>query len=916
MVGAKCSAHVHFMDMRVDEAFACQGAQFHDVNFDRAQFSKGAFLSFGEAGQQTRFVGTVRFHSSLIKTALIADGVIFENDLVFDATSVEGQAFFKRAVFSGDTRFTNAIVSGNAEFHGSQFKKDAKFDRAQIRGGASFRIDDNGAPTRFEGEASFQGARFGSQALFTGAEFLGPTRFVGTQFSDLALFDGATFHQQTNFDRAQFQTDATFQPDSQGKPTRFRTKVFFVSCKVGGSVVFDGAQFEGPVRFDGIEISQLAAFRPDHNNQPVRFHEDCSFIGTHFYQQAIFDDTIFAKQAQFAHARFEREVGFNGVVFGDSVTFDSADFLGSVFFRASSSRPVMAHGEFEFRDASVKDVAYFSSAQFTSEAHFDRTQFGRGLSCDGIVCKDEATFVSTYITGQAAFQGSVFRGRASFNRMVVTESAFFRAEPDIGLSAATFEDEANFVGAEIGSQAGFQEVRFTNPSKVAAFDSLRVHGSASFQGARFSGDARFLNMSVGGQIQMMGAVFQRDVDFDAAKIGGRALFRSEPSIPQGPTVFGGRANFRDVDFGSSAEFKDVVFSGGVVFQSSRFRGNAIFHSTQFAVGSKPSFRGARFFAGAFFHGAKFEDSVEFITCNFEGEAQLNGALFVRNASFAFSVFRDEVDFASGSGLGPAVFELRTSFEHTRFERHVDFSDTVFNGDVVLNESYLGTAFFSENGRLGHREQFQGALDLIGCTYERIRVHWRLFLTRGDGSSRLSRYDQQPYDQLEKMFRAAGDERTAEEVYLERRRAARQNLANTHKWSWFRDWLYWQTLNYGVRPYHLGVYVVIALALGTWAFQAPNAVRESSKNSSGSVVLKQQSSVPPTQKQLGLWDAGRLSLRFFLPVSIPLETDIEPTTNRWCFIKFSDLAALLSIMGWIIVPVGIAATTGLLRRVAK
>src|SRR5207253_1192998 len=112
-------------------------------------------------GQQTKFLGPVRFHSTIVKTALIADGAIFESDLVLDATQIDGQAFFKGAIFSGETRLTNVQISGNAEFKGCHFRGKAKFDRAEIGGAASFREDDKGVPTRFAAEASFQSTRFG-----------------------------------------------------------------------------------------------------------------------------------------------------------------------------------------------------------------------------------------------------------------------------------------------------------------------------------------------------------------------------------------------------------------------------------------------------------------------------------------------------------------------------------------------------------------------------------------------------------------------------------------------------------------------------------------------------------------------------------------------------------------------------------
>src|SRR5207247_3060974 len=254
--------------------------------------------------------------------------------------------------------------------------------------------------------------------------------------------------------------------------------------------------------------------------------------------------------------------------------------------------------------------------------------------------------------------------------------------------------------------------------------------------------------------------------------------------------------------------------------------NAIFHGTKFGVGAKPSFRGTKFLEGAFFQAARFEDPAEFNAVQFSGEARFHGTVFLGSASFAFSVFGDEAHFTSGEGLGGVAFHDSTSFEHVQFTRHAGFGDAVFRGDVVLREAYLAVGFFATNGRVGDQEQFQAGIDLRGCTYERIQVDWRSFLRRGDGNTRLSQFDRQPYDQLKKMFRAAGEDRTADEVYLERRRVTRIQLSQTRRLSWLRDWIYWQSLNYGVRPYHLIVYAVIALALGTLAFQSPRAIHES------------------------------------------------------------------------------------------
>ncbi len=100
------------------------------------------------------------------------------------------------------------------------------------------------------------------------------------------------------------------------------------------------------------------------------------------------------------------------------------------------------------------------------------------------------------------------------------------------------------------------------------------------------------------------------------------------------------------------------------------------------------------------------------------------------------------------------------------------------------------------------EQFQKAVDLRGCTYDRIQVDWRSLLRRRDGNERINPYDRQPYARLEKIFRAVGQDRAADKVYLERRRVERQRMFIQAPLSWLGDLLYKWIANYGVRPYRL------------------------------------------------------------------------------------------------------------------
>ena len=71
----------------------------------------------------------------------------------------------------------------------------------------------------------------------------------------------------------------------------------------------------------------------------------------------------------------------------------------------------------------------------------------------------------------------------------------------------------------------------------------------------------------------------------------------------------------------------------------------------------------------------------------------------------------------------------------------------------------------------------------------------------------------------------------------------------------------------------------------------------------------------SQNSLMTSDAMRLSVRYFLPVDISLLSPCSASTNFYGKLRFQDWAMLLHLLGWILVPVGIASLAGMLRRVA-
>ncbi len=100
------------------------------------------------------------------------------------------------------------------------------------------------------------------------------------------------------------------------------------------------------------------------------------------------------------------------------------------------------------------------------------------------------------------------------------------------------------------------------------------------------------------------------------------------------------------------------------------------------------------------------------------------------------------------------------------------------------------------------------------------------------------------------------------------------------------------------------------------FSTPSAVRPKAQNTS----IEHLNPIA-----ISLWDAFGLSFHQFLPVDLPIEpqwilsTDLievkvwaDKVLSVW--IRPSSYANFLRLAGWVLVPLGIAALTGLLRRV--
>jgi len=127
---------------------------------------------------------------------------------------------------------------------------------------------------------------------------------------------------------------------------------------------------------------------------------------------------------------------------------------------------------------------------------------------------------------------------------------------------------------------------------------------------------------------------------------------------------------------------------------------------------------------------------------------------------------------------------------------------------------------------------------------------------------------------------------------------RKPFAWINRFLWLlRDGILWFLTGYGVRVKRLIFFILAILVAGTIVFHQPEVVVLKSGINLTSVIQPQDS----------YWESFWISLNLFLPIEIPSGSYWIPSQN------FAIFGTLLKMVGWILVPIGIAGITGILKR---
>jgi hypothetical protein len=697
------------------------------------------------------------------------------------------------------------------------------------------------------------------------------------------------------------------------------------NAKIVGDLELTDRTIQKGVRCTKCEFTGEVNFRRSIVERPLdltdsTFDDEVLMDDSDFRSIVQLDDVNLQHAFNAKSAYFHREFLARRATFGAEFNLDSSkldgscDFTGSTFERTSFQRTDFGSDAL-FRSTLFQEIAGFESAIFEGNARFDS-----GPNQNITVFDNNADFTWAHFAGFADFSGVTFASDVSFNSARMDRLARFNSDPDGAITlfkgiadfgSAHFAD-AEFSGVRFRGRSYFTSSTFAEDANFNTTDASRpteFGDTTDFGATEFLRDANFSNV-----------VFAKNAQFTRVKVLGRAQFDSTLSGNEAPLT----------------EFKGIVD-----FVIADFEGQASFCSTRFD--GRASFRGAKFNAGAFFEPDEntklptvFLASAEFRRAAFFGRAMFTNVIFERRVYFTTADIDALADF-SGTDFKGAV-----DFDSCRFTSLADFESTRFDGGVSFHDSTFQTVrFASENGSpaiamspnpasglprggaitdsLAYRwvssffaknpTQFPKRVDFQGANYERIE-NWKSPI------SRLSKFSPEPYVAVETFLRRSGYDADADNVVLARKARERKALFHERKiFRWLLSWLDKILFNYGVHPYRLAILFGLFILLGSLFFSLPDTVLLTGKN---------EGEVKGPSPQL----SGGQAFAFIVSQCLPVET---PMTTQWrasdqpvelrlrvgksrsigFSIQPSVVAFSLKVLGWLFVPIGLAALTNLL-----
>jgi uncharacterized protein YjbI with pentapeptide repeats len=580
------------------------------------------------------------------------------------------------------------------------------------------------------------------------------------------------------------------------------------------------------------------------------------------------------------------------------------------FPRVVSITHAIIHSNIDLANLEVPFEVELTNCVFEDEVNFSKTVFRRSLHLSGSKFAARTAF-SAMVIGRSDWSGSLYIDSATFNsdfdltdasiqRNLFANNATFKcSETGPRFAKLTVNGDAHFEGAIFTGAPAFTQAQikhgflaskaqFTNRNTQAQFDDLIVGDDALFDQCRFAGPVDFNDARIRGDLKTTFAQFENvetGVSFRNLTVDGSALLSG--------AVFFGAADFTRATVGGSLTLSNAHFflpSSAILFHELKVDGDAIFD-------------GATFEGLADFHGSRIADELTLQNTHFKG--------LPASASFERLAVSGPANFTGANFLGAISFAQATFL--TLNLEHVIWP-------TIRNDSWL---------------------TLDGLKYDSIsagndEVSWRSLIDL----LRHASYNANSYTALENYYQRIGNPDLADEVFFAQMHRERTDPL-LHSSSGTKAWLLFLNVfvRYGRAPWMAFLWGLAIVLLGTLAFNEhrmevqPKDGSEKMTKAHGQEVetqdaqtkaqgqeatqianKAQEQRTPPEQHAqytLSGYNAFWYSLDLFAPV-IDLEAASAFRPKKKDHPVLYHYSRLHRILGWVLVPVGAAAVTGLTK----
>src|SRR5215203_514680 len=598
---------------------------------------------------------------------------------------------------------------------------------------------------------------------------------------------------------------------------------------------------------------------------------------------------------------------------------ENAVVLGELNLRHRTiERPLEARccwftGGIDLRYCEFKQAVSFLECTFSQE--FDSgddkgsyTSYKKEFNCNGSRFEKAAKFDGIRVEGTAYFHGSSFEFVSADNSVAV-----------------------DFTAASFGRNLECDDAVFEGP---VSFNSLRCDGNGSAKRARFESNANFTAASFGRNLECNDAVFRGQVSLNTVKCGNsgffdRARFESLEEL-----------NFRFADFGINLTCEEARFEGPVDLHALRCGHHARFARARFMSPKRIDLTNADVGGNLRCDDATFVGNVRAkrLKCNILG--CFIGATFECNeVDFRSTYFGSDLDlrhasFAGTVRLGHAQLMQKLRLRGAGFKGKVE----LYNVTIKIIEIIEDMEWRKALADLMERQRFEGSIYGSYCFMHKLALQKNSLevaeaaifpfkaansLTLNDISfdrfhagptkklarnlalrfvdvQDLKRFSRDPHLQLERYYKAIGDEAEARKLHYKGHCAFRTSTKNRlGPGGWTRKQSAWDlflnvSVGYGLQAWRLLFPLLFILVVGIMVFSQPEAL-----------VTKADDSVI---KAASMWRGLAYSFDLLIPVLT------FPPADQWApeGYKREMFAVFEVIVGWLFVPLMIAAWSGIVR----